>query len=41
MVLCNLDVSADCEPVWGAASGNIRQIYDLQALDRLDSNGME
>lgn len=26
---------------WLFASGNIRQIYDLQALDRLDSNGME
>lgn len=26
---------------WLFASGNIRQIYDLQTLDRLDSNGME
>jgi len=26
---------------WLFASGNIRQIYDLQALERLDSTGME
>jgi len=26
---------------WLFASGNIRQLYDLQALDRSDSNGME
>lgn len=26
---------------WLFVSGNIRQIYDLQALDRSDSNGME
>lgn len=40
-LLIQFDVCANEEPVWVAASGNIRQIYDLQALDRLDSNGME